>query len=572
LTDRVLQLRSLWNKIFGGEVVKGSFYSYSSMTTSGLTSRKLLLVDEKMRREIDLPVPEKNLLAVYAQRACKLMGQVLKVEHLYRSQAWSWDIGREIFSFRENSSSGLRPGPALTKTFQGVTYVATVNGSKGLQMEHTLEVLSAAIKECDSTGVLKLPQTLTKVCMKMEVYNSFGQGSELVQSLADKVRYVWPCDTMEFVVANAILGYRQKVERGTHIKIGMVMSHGGADKFARELHWKSKDHFWIWGDISGFDFSIMRYFLNIYSTQNLRYWDPNKFVSPQQWHTFLQLNRWCAHTLGRKVVKKINGDWVILEGSMGSGRVETSHGDSWIFQYFFLLWVVVLSDTVDGGRDLLIDVISSLVLKAVFGDDFVIAMLKKYRHFANFASYKVFLARFGLKFKEGGDVHTFVTKLGSDYSIVKPGVKFLQVFFVEQVQVLPIYNSDLPEILPYKDSDRLMIRSVYGNGEPRSLMDFAISMIGIVWSSYGTNSMVYSYCHFMYTQILLELGLEGVDWIQHYLTVVQTHGVIDGLLRKSKISVDQLAMGFPSAHKLLMTNTFDPSFHYPSHTDNEFLL
>jgi len=571
LFDRVLQTRSLWNKVFGGQIHNGSFLSYSTMTTSGLTSRKLSLADSKMCREVDLPYVEKNLLSAYTQRACKLIGQVLGVEHLYRSQGWSWDAGKHLFSYRSSSSAGLRPGPTLTKSFNGEVYTATVNGSKGVQMEYTLEVLSAAIQKCNSCGVLKLPQTLTKVDMKMEVFNSYGLSGPDMQALADKVRYIWPCETMEFVVANAVLGYRQKVERGKHIKIGMVMAHGGAWKLAKDLHYDSPDHFWIWGDISGFDFSIMRFLLNIYSMQNLRYFDPSKFVSPQQWNTFLQLNRWCAHTLGWKVVRKINGEWVILEGSMGSGRVETSHGDSWIFEFLFLLWIVVLSDTVEGGQELLLDVLTHLAIKVVFGDDFVIAMLKKYKHFANFSAYKIFLSRFGLSFKEGGDVERFDTVLRPDMSISVPGVKFLQVFFVRQGQVLAFPDDTLPEILPFKDSDRLMLRSIYGNGEARSLMDYAVSMVGIVWASFGTNRLVYDYCSFMYVQILRDLRLSGTDWIRSYLLMAKK-GVIDGILRKSRIDVDQLSKGFPTLPHLLSMNVFEEGFHFPSHSENEFLI
>jgi len=253
---------------------------------------------------------------------------------------------------------------------------------------------------------------------------------------------------------------------------------------------------------------------------------------------------------------------------MGSGSKLTSTGDSWIFAFIFVLICVHISRTKEHGVDLLRDVIERKSGIKVFGDDFVCYVQKKYHSLFNFQIFSEYIKLFGMKFKEGGDAFNFLTIIDEEDNIITEGIVLLQVYFVHRDQITD--DKSYPTVLPYKKTDRLMARSVYGNGEPRMLLDYAASAIGTVWASYGTNRAIYNFFAWFSRQVILT-SKAGPDWLLEYFKTVQQRGVVDNILRKGDITIEELVKGYPTREKLLKCNKMDRDQHSYYHDRNDFV-
>jgi len=292
------------------------------------------------------------------------------------------------------------------------------------------------------------------------------------------------------------------------------------------------------------------------------------FKNVSDYHLFVEMTKWVAATLGMKIIKNPDGTWEILEGSMASGRKDTSHGDSWIFALVFFMYVCYYVRTKECGSELLRSVLTFMTGINVFGDDFVAWVELRFRHIINFKSFSAFIEKLGMRFKEGEDKFNFLTEIDEFDEVRKEGVKLLQVLFVHRDSVSD--DVRLPLVLPYKKSDRLMCRSIYGNGEPRMILDYAVSAIGTVWASYGTNKRIYDFFKWFFEQIIFKSGTH--DWVGEYFSTVKSRGVITNLLRKANISIDQLKKGFPTREELLKGNYEKQEEHLYYHDKNDFVI
>jgi len=407
------------------------------------------------------------------------------------------------------------------------------------------KVVDAAIKDFNATGIFELPQVVNAIGLKKEFLYAGEEDLKTADKMQSKLRYIWLCETLEFLVSASVQGYRQKLERRGPILIGSKFSHGGAWDFAQKCKFNSKDHFWILGDFSSYDLSIKRFFLNLFAMENLRYFNRSSFVG-RTWQLFVKFNEWVSHNVGCKLVRKPNGEWGFLEGSMGSGSFITSHGDSWILAFTFFMFVESIAEGSELGDDIRRDLMNCLLGIFVFGDDFVIYMLKKYRHIINKYTYASFMEQLGFIFKELEEKDTFLTSVDRECNITEKGVKLLQHYFVHVDSVDTCGVDGLPEVLPWKDTIRLCARAVYGNGEPRVDIDYAISAIGNAYANHGVNEYVHKFYKYIFDNSIHQVGAQG-EWIADYIKTQASSGSnISSMLRKAGMTADDLINGFPT--------------------------
>jgi len=540
------------------------------LATHKVDAGRLLVCDEKLRRDVDFPNNVQNIISRHTKGALRMLYRALGTENELGKHVWDWNRGIDKFVYKKTSSAGVRPGKDFSAVSGNTKFTYTVNGSKGLQLPFMKKVVDAAIEEFNVTGEFKLPQVINAVGLKKEFLYTAEEDDKAAYKIQDKIRYIWLSETLEFLVSAAVQGYRQGLERRGPILIGTKFSHGGAYHFAKNCHYDSLLHFWLQGDFSSYDLSLKRALLNLFASENMRYYDRNSFKG-RTWHLFREFNAWVTHNLGYKLVRKPNGEWGFLEGSMGSGSYMTSHGDSWILAFIFFMWIDLLAETSEDGEDLRRDVMDLLVGIFVFGDDFVIYCLKKYKHIINKVTFRAWMEQLGMIFKELEEKDIFLSVVDNECVMVEKNVKLLQHYFVHKDGVDCEDVLNLPPVLPWKDSVRIIARAVYGNGEHRAEIDYAIAAIGNVYASHGTNARVYAFYRYLYSQVVGLVSLKP-NWIYDYIKQAGNGEQLSGVLRKASITIDELASGFPSRDHLLERNVYVPTRHLNYKTENDFVI
>jgi hypothetical protein len=272
----------------------------------------------------------------------------------------------------------------------------------------------------------------------------------------------------------------------------------------------------------------------------------------------VELVKVAAHNLGFHVAKDPSGNWMEIDGIMSSGSKVTAGGDSKILAKTFYKYVAFIIKTKPCGGALFQAAMNRDVGIGVSGDDNVSFVPKIFRAYVNYESFCEFVKKMDMRFKEGSNRDKFLTEIDAHDNIIKPGVKFLQYYFVKRESVTS--DTRLPPVLPYKTADRLMSRIMYGNsGENRDPISLIAGSIGLAYASCGTNSTAYNFLEMFHHQMVLKVDMD--NWLKDFMNKNRHKGYIDKILRKGGITIKELAEGWPSREKLLARNIYDEKRH-----------
>jgi len=256
--------------------------------------------------------------------------------------------------------------------------------------------------------------------------------------------------------------------------------------------------------------------------------------------------------------------WVIIRGSVASGKFNTSHEDSWVVAYLFSNWLmwVLFNTPLDQQEDLEKFIIKWLKI-VTYGDDHLINRGEGHwsskfggHSWASFC--KTF---FGMDIRDLKDGISFLSKV-KDGWITEMGATFLKHQQVEN----PVKGGGQADFLPFRESREYLIRAIYSR-EPkvRDSIDVLLSVIGQAYQTYASNRDAYDRLYLLYTRILVVI--QDSSSLESRMRSRITSQDDLRKIRQMGITADELVSGFPTWDRLVAKNIYDPEYQEISRSD-----
>jgi len=354
---------------------------------------------------------------------------------------------------------------------------------------------------------------------------------------------------------------RHLLERGKTIRIGHKWSRGGAETLANclgvGLHncWKRCI---IEGDFKKFDQSVRASLMKLYWSQCSVHFDQSSPDFPIM-EVIIKFLLECAVYRVTHLFGKI---WAIIEGSVASGKLNTSHEDSWIVAFLFASFLVytVMTSPLDQQEELEAYVLSYLKL-VCYGDDHLYNVGDQDKSWTQ--DYSTFFS--GHQWSNYCKVYWSMDvrdlKQTSYCSTTRHGwlVQMGATFLKHQFVLNPVQGNGQSLFLPFRESREYLIRAVYSR-EPkeRDVVDVMLSVMGQAHSTYASNRDAYDRLLVFYQELYAELS-EGLPVKEIMWERIQGHDDMRKI-RQMGLSPDELISGFPTWDKLVEKNVYDPVY------------
>ena len=265
---------SFYNRSFSSyalDTVDGKrFYQYGVYAQENLYPNKIVKLLSRYNKLTNvLPAmlqDNKQLLACAYNRLRKWAGwsDIPKF-------SWSYKNAFEYVDVSYSASSGLRPGPRPSpiRVAPGLYKRVSVVGKKLEQIEYAAKVLDDAVKSFFETGIFELPQEHAKIVVKSEVVRVDSETQEAGEKAKEKAREYFIPDLVTIMLAQLVQGYRQKMERGHIIRIGLDWNQGGMYHFAKYFDYDDPDMRYVTFDITCPRFERLPFLISIMVITNL---------------------------------------------------------------------------------------------------------------------------------------------------------------------------------------------------------------------------------------------------------------------------------------------------------------
>jgi len=547
-----LKTLSVFNKVYGGLSNGTPNLSYSLENFNV----KLFPVVEKLKKPTHTMNGVGQFLGAYTSRVLSMIVKLLKVEGFKQSKIWKFE--NELEKSKNvplGSSSGLKPGGVKEFVIDGVKYRVTHGGNKYLQMEYAIQ----EIWKMRNLAVGGEPVVLRDRAWSIVFKNEIIAGMTLAEiyKAANKMRTVNIPGAVLAISQRMVHGFRQNIERGNHIAIGISYWNGGANNIANRMHYNEEGYTYYTGDFSALDTSIKAHLLLIYSVFT-RYYYKNE-GDYDVFEKFLQM---VATNLTFKVVHLYADVWKTIYGGMPSGAYETSHGDSWIVMFTMILFFFHQGNQYPSRMlDINNCLISEQLFFYIYGDDSLWCVPDRLTDIINIYLYADFVEQFfQMTMRDLEETKNFLSvpdHVGGDLQV--SNCVFLSKYFVDRDLITT--RKDLPKVLPYRHFSKIIKKYAHGDGSSRTTVDYILAAIGMVYDSFGTNPLSYDFCYFMYTRNMAALGVSDFfDLVTRYRDSF-TGKSLDNMLKKCGIPLSELKDGFPSKRKLLDMHINDPDKH-----------
>jgi hypothetical protein len=541
LSSLALRVASLANASMGGNHIG----PYANYTLNDL-ARKQIIRCGKMTKPTHRLNPRGREAAPLVGGAMRLLNKMMMVEKYKDTQTFE-DVEEKIknMNIPHKSSPGRRAGPKHKIKGKWFTVIVTVNGKKILQEERSKEDILKMCRCFRERIKFRPDDRCWIITFKTEVL--FGKSLAEQKKLMDKVRIYFIPTTAYYILSQLVQGFRQKVERGNVIRIGMTWNYGGANDFAEYFNYKDPDMLYYQADFSGLDTTIKFQYLMLYSYSALYYYNKG---GDRKLYEYL-LGEAASH-LSAKVTNVFGSIWKIMFGVMPSGAYETSHGDSWIVSLIYCQYFLTVAQRHPEKEGDVIRAATELkeILISVYGDDSVLGVKRKWSKLINIFSFTDFCSEYlDMVLRDQEVFSNFLTIPNHNTGGVrKHGVTFLQRQFIDKCSV-ENYDFDLPRVLPYRSLRKIVQKSVYGCGDLKSIEDHILTFIGLAYDSQGTNLWAYKYTSFMY-QYLCKMHKTTVTEILANYNVNSMKSIVK-LMRKMNLTLDELQQGFPTHRRLM---------------------
>jgi len=354
---------------------------------------------------------------------------------------------------------------------------------------------------------------------------------------------------------------RMMFERGPAIRIGQVWWYGGGEEFMKDIGIDDPDMVFGDGDVRHFDTSINRVLMQIYMASSGIYYDLDK-ADPES-EVYKRLLRVATRYLVVRVTHFFKEEWRIVIGGMPSGSLNTSHGDSWILGFLICLFIEYTYQTKPPRRRRInVCFYGGKIKIVVYGDDHVLGVSRSIWDIINEKEFAKFLWKFWDM--ELRDIRNSVPGLSvcdqRTGTIKEAGVVFLQRYFIPR----PAYfnnHDNVAAIVPFRSYWKYAWKIPFSSdGSKRDTITTLIACIGTAYDSMGTNLLVHEYANFVFGAIKEIEKLDDITVKKKMRTrMTEESRDITKIQRKTNISYEQIANGFPSLYELEAMHVRDPS-------------
>jgi len=373
------------------------------------------------------------------------------------------------------------------------------------------------------------------------------------KKMKDKAREFFIPHLLSVLLSMIVQRRRQKIERGKMIKIGLKWWYGGAERYANQLKYRSKNVAWGEADVIGFDTNVKIFLLLLYVVQAAIYYKKTK-----DFDIFKVFLKMTATHLGFKLVHMFLDVWRSMVGSMPSGAYETSHGDSWIMGFMFFLYIATVAHKYPEKRRTMMDCIESGDLGiTVYGDDHNIIIPDILTDIINMKDFHDYLLEtFDAETRDVKQTKQFLSHLDRYGEIPDKGIVFLQRYFVHKDEIGGNYEN-LANILPLRPFEKTYRKFAFGKGGYRANVDLLLSSIGMAYDN-GLNPVAYKFCEFMFEEFRSICPPLEEILKDPYFSLQDTS--ITRLVKKLGIPLEQLAKGFPTREMVLSMHVYNETF------------
>lgn len=424
------------------------------------------------------------------------------------------------------------------------------------QAQYAARVVDQAVFNFRANIPFEWPQPHCKVQIKSEVHHAFTISEAEFDRITTKAREYFIPDLPTIANSQVVQGYRQKIERGGLIRIGMDWNKGGMQVFAEYFDYENPDMRYITFDISGYDTSVIKMFLQLYSRWAMVYY---KFPSADEKKLFQYLLDQATHRLATKIAQMIGNIWRIIDGVMPSGAYETSHGDSWITALVYFCMFEYFSATDFEFRKLYKE--DDSVRLAVYGDDNVLGFHKKLLPWFTELKITEFFTGFGNFSLRDFEIHDSFLSIPDGMGGLKhKGVVFLQKYCI--LTPVKYRLPGMPKVVQYRPLEVSVRKFVKGSGDKRTNLDYFLSALSGVYDN-PFNQQWHDFCFYMY-HAFMPKG----DWSQYVDELLKnSSGYLTRTLRKCQIDMTVLKKGFPLPQQIVDLSILEREHHRNKYKD-----
>lgn len=388
--------------------------------------------------------------------------------------------------------------------------------------------------------------------------NSEKQEVLFAKDLADKVvkeakarNFVIP--NLETILLEHTIGFIRKLEVGGAIGIGHSWSRGGMDALLKKMGVFDDYESYVLneGDLRNQDQSYADVLINLFFSSRLMYFDPKH----PDYDKVKQTVKYLIEEFTQRVTHVVEAIWAIICGGVPSGALHTSHMDSWILVFLYVVFCLHAAEKHPHLQEQIVDALLSKLV-TIYGDDtwyFVkkgpLAPILSAHQFAKFLE-----DYFDMVLKDIRVGHPLVSVPHNGYFKVEGG-KFLRHYCV----LNPVTGPGQPKFVPYRPMAEIVLKVVYGREpKPRDPVNMLLSALGHAYGTYGSNMEVYNWLRGLYHLIMT------ATWDGKKIDLSLIDRAEKDVLRKCRqvnITSDQLLSGFPTLDKLWSMNEYDDLYH-----------
>lgn len=411
-----------------------------------------------------------------------------------------------------------------------------------------------------------IPQDVACVIVpKDEMKSKAGMTPEDAKDEDTKCRAYYIPSVFQYIMACMIMGFRQLIERGHVIKVGINFWWGGATALAMQMLYNSPEMVFEDGDFKALDTTIHLMLLMMYVHSARMYYNVGSMDASTR-TIFEAFFRICAERLSIKVTHMFATLWRVVYGGMPSGAFETSHGDSWVVSFLYYLYVEWVIENNPHRKNLILKIYRLRYAGIiVYGDDHVLYTHRSIHDIINEQGFAHFVKYyFNMQIR---NIHQapFITRVHPTAGvIITPGIVFLKRYFINASSVFTpaemIFYKITSPVLPFRPIHALTNKYAYGKGDTKSKLEYMISAIGMAYDTQGTNKAGYRFCELMYKRLRQTVEEDPRKEILQHIENIRASGqdtYITRLMRTLHLSDEDILGGFPNWEDLVRRHTYD---------------
>jgi hypothetical protein len=416
-----------------------------------------------------------------------------------------WSVNDNLTYDAAVTSGGERADERRVITRDKEKIVMTANGTKAVNARYVQKKARSFIASCREGKVTDIDH-YHKVVYKQEMHYASGAPGSC-NKVAMKCREFFIPHATVIVLERIFFLFRQFLNRGNVIRIGMVWFFGGAYKFYLYMN-KCKGMTYDDGDFTNIDKTIKAILLALHINSGVMYLDL-KNMKPEDVRCYRTALRLLAKIRIVKVTRMEGNQWVVMTGVMPSGILDTSDGDSWVVVFLICCWIEYLRER-NSNVCRIIDIyfFTQFVL-AVYGDDHIQGIGPELRAILNEHGFAAYVEEYwDMKIREIRTNLPLLAKIYDDY-IIQDGAIFLKRYLIERPAHMP---EKCAPVVAWKPAWHHFVRIPYSTNGKISRSRMLCSAIGHAWDCQGVNLHAYQELAYLYNDMILswDLSEEGI--------------------------------------------------------------